>query len=229
MRPAHLLFAVGILFFGVPSKGIAQQVLVDDPESVPVGAGQLEAWHSGTSSQIVPALRVHPVLEVAAGADFRSVSGRAQRMTAYSLEGKVLFRPGSTHQMGIAAVGGVESKQLTVPQGRPASVFASGVFSQDLAQGRLTAYQNVGWLQNEDGPHQITWGMRLDWSVGERLALIGEVAGEGSSGPSAQAALRTVLLPQHVEMDLSVTQSGLGASPNTTVTVGLTLMTSPLY
>jgi hypothetical protein len=218
---------LGILATGGPSAS-GQQVLVDDPTSVPAGASQLEAWHSPEESWIAPALRVHPRLELAAGAAFLATGGRDQRTVEYSAEGKVLLRPGSRHRIGAALVGGAGIRELGVPRGRPATLYGYGILSQDLLPG-LTAYQNLGWGHEENGPHQLTWGARLDWALADRFTLIGEAAGEGRYDPSFQATLRTVLLPDRIEMDVSVTRSGPFEARDTWVAVGLTFMSTPLY
>jgi hypothetical protein len=208
---------------------MAQQVLVNDPTSVPVGAAQLEAWHSTQESWIAPALRVHRRVELAGGVAFVDVGGEDRRTVEYSLESKILLRPGSTHRIGVAAVGGVGTPQLGVPRGRPTTLFGYGVLSQDLLPGTLTAYQNVGWAHEENGPHQLTWGARLDWSPLNRFTVISEAYGEGRSDPSLQAAVRTVLLPDRVEMDVSITRAGPFDDRRTWGTVGLTFMSTPLY
>jgi len=102
------------------------------------------------------------------------------------------------------------------------------VLSQDLLPA-LPAYQNVGWGHEENGPHQLTWGARVDWSLLDRVTVIGEASGEGRRDPSFQVLLRTVLLPDRVEMDVSVTRSGPFGTRNTWATVGLTFMSRPLY
>lgn len=223
-----------LLFLGVFGAGLssaplhAQQLLVDDPTSVPHGAAQMEGWHSVEESWIAPALRVHPNLELAVGTAFLEMGIEDQRTVEYSAEGKLLLRPGSTHRIGVAAVGGVGVRQLGIPRDRPASVYGYGIVSQDLGAS-LTAYQNVGWIHEENGPHQLTWGGRLDWSPLDRFSLIGEVYGEGRAAPSFQAALRTVLLPDRIEMDVSVTRSEPFDERNTWITLGLTFMSAPLY
>jgi len=228
-RPICLLLLLGGLGLGLPSAPLhAQQVLVDDPTSVPRGAAQLEAWHGVEESWIAPALRVHPTLELAAGAAFLATGIEDRRTVEYSAEGKLLLRPGSTHRIGVAAVGGAGIRQLGVPRDRPASVYGYGIVSQDLGSG-LTAYQNVGWVNEENGPHELTWGARLDWSPLNRATLIGEVYGEGHSDPSLQAVLRTVLLPDRIEMDVSVTCGGSVDGRSTWATLGFTFMSAPLY
>jgi hypothetical protein len=211
------------------SPASAQQVLVNDPTSVPVGAAQLEAWHSTEESWVAPALRVHRRLELAGGIAFVDAGSDDRRTVEYSAEGKVLLRPGSTHRFGLAAVGGVGASHLGVLRNRPATLFGYGVVSQALLPGTLTAYQNVGWRHAENGPHQLTWGARLDWSPLDRFTFIGEAYGEGRSDPSFQASARTVLLPNRIEMDVSVTYAGPFDARNTWGTVGLTFMSMPLY
>ena len=209
---------------------MAQQVLVDDPTSVAAGAAQLEAWHSTEESWIAPAVRVHPAVEVAAGAAFLRAGGPANRRTVeYSVEGKALLRPGSTHRIGVAMVGGAGLRQLGVPRGRPSTVYGYGIASEELVPGTLTAYQNVGWIHEQNGPHQLTWGARLDWALADRFAVIGEVYGEGRSNSALQAVFRTVLLPDRIEMDVSMTRGGPFDDRNTWATVGLTFMSTPLY
>ena len=229
MSSRCLLF--GLLLF-VPllgSPAAAQQVLVNDPTSVPVGAAQLEAWHSTQESWIAPAIRVHRRVELAGGVAFVDAGGADRRTVEYSAESKVLLRPGSTHRVGAAVVGGVGLQQLGVPRGRPTTLFGYGVLSQDLLPGTLTAYQNVGWAHEENGPHQLTWGARLDWSLLDRFTVIGEAYGEGRSDPFLQVAVRTVLLPDRVETDVSVTRAGPFGTRDTWITIGLTFMSASLY
>lgn len=71
LRSFHFLLLLGGLGLVLsPAPLHAQQVLVDDPTSVPRGAAQLEAWHGVEESWMAPALRVHPTLELATGAAF---------------------------------------------------------------------------------------------------------------------------------------------------------------
>ena len=206
----------------------AQQVLVDDPTSVAPGAAQLEAWHSPEESWMAAGVRVHPRVEVGVGAAFLATGTADRRTVDYSLESKILLRPGSAHRIGAAVVGGIGVQQLGIPVRRPASRFAYGILSQDLLPGHLTAYQNVGWVKNENGPHLLTWGARLDWQVLDRFVLIGEAYGEGRV-PSVQVALRSVLLPDRIEADVSVTRGDVGGAGATWVTLGFTFMSASLY
>lgn len=219
--------ALGVLGTVAPPVH-AQQVLVDDPTSVGAGSAQLEAWHSTAESWIAPALRVHPRLELAAGAAFLGTGVEDQRTVEYSAEGKVLLRPGSSHRVGAAVVGGAGINELGVPRGRPSTLYGYGILSQDLLPG-LTAYQNLGWGHEEAGPHQVIWGARLDWTPADRFTVIGEAAGEGRRDPSFQLSLRTVLLPGRVEMDVSVARTGPFDDRNTWAALGLTFMSTPLY
>lgn len=118
---------------------------------------------------------------------------------------------------------------MGVPNRRPAAVFGYGILSRDLFSSRLTVYQNVGWVQEKNGPHQLTWGARFDWAAFEFLTLIGEVYGEGATDPSVQVSLRTVLLPDRVESDVSITRADPFESRRTWITVGFTFMSSRLY
>ena len=226
-----VVLAVSLLLGGLGTVGPpahAQQVLVDDPTSVGAGSAQLEAWHSTAESWIAPALRVHPRLELATGAAFLGTGVEDQRTVEYSAEGKVLLRPGSSHRVGAAVVGGAGINELGVPRGRPATLYGYGILSQALLPG-LTAYQNLGWAHEENGPHQVLWGARLDWTPADRFTVIGEAAGEGRRDPSFQLSLRTVLLPGRVEMDVSLTRAGPFENRTTWVAVGLTFMSTPLY
>ena len=229
MPPRSTLLAVlALALLATAGPVRAQQVLVDDPTSVSPGAAQLEAWHSPEESWIAPAVRLHPRLELAAGAAFLGTGAPDRRSVEYSAEGKVLLRPGSTHRLGAALVGGAGIRELGVPRGRPSTLYGYAVLSQDLLPA-LTAYQNVGWGHEESGPHQLAWGTRVDWSPLDRVTVIGEASGEGRRDPSFQVLLRTVLLPDRVEMDVSVTRSGPFGARNTWATVGLTFMSRPLY
>lgn len=213
----------------LPLEAAGQQVLVDDPMSVETGAAQLEAWHSQRDSHIIPAVRVLSDLEIAAGTAFAQTGSANRRRVEYTVEGKLLLRPGSIHRFGAAFVAGAGARQLAIPNGRPNALFGYGILSQDIVSGRLTAYQNVGWVQEENGPHQLTWGARLDWAVFESVTLIGEIYGEGATDPFVQVGLRTVLLPDRVESDVSITRAGPYGARSTWLTVGFTFMSRRLY
>lgn len=228
-RSSCRLAALVLIFVLGAGPVAAQQVLVDDPTSVAPGAAQLEAWHSSQASWMAPALRVHSLLEVAAGAAFVDVGTENRRTVEYSAEGKLLLRPGSAHRIGGAVVGGTGLSEMGATRDALTSAYGYGILSQDLIPGQLVAYQNLGWLKVENGPHQLTWGARIDWTVVDWLTVIGEAYGEGRADPSFQAALRTVLLPDRIEMDVSVTRAGSFANRNTWATVGFTFMSAPLY
>lgn len=229
-RITGMLLLLGAIYGSSgPAAVMGQQVLVDDPTSVEVNAAQLEAWHGREESYIAPAIRVLPALEVAVGTAFLRTDAADRRRVEYSGEGKLLLRPGSEHRVGAAIVGGAGVRQIGVPRGRPASLYGYGILSEDLIPGRLTAYQNVGWLNVENGPHQFTWGARLDWSPLSAVTVIGEVYGEGQTDPSLQGSLRTVLVPGQVEADVSITRAGPFDERRTWLTVGFTFMSSHLY
>ena len=207
----------------------AQQVLVDDAEITPPRSAQIEVWHGWQESWILPAVQLIPRLELSAGTAFVREEESDLRSTEYGFEGKVSILDPETAPAGLAAVVGTGVTRLGLPKQSPETVYAFVPASQELIDDRLTVYQNVGWAREDGGPSVLTWGARIDVTPIDRFTLIGEVFGEGEEPPAFQTALRTEVIPERLEVDLSLTRSEFAGDTDYWVTAGITLVSPSIY
>ena len=220
---------MSLLLSGVVGTASAQQVLVDDSEITPPRSAQLEVWHGWQESWILPSVHLIPRLELSAGTAFVREEESSLRSNEYGIEGKASILDPETAPIGLAAVAGTGITRLGVPKRAPETIYAFVPVSQEVIYDRLTAYQNMGWAREEGGPDVFTWGIRFDLTPIDRFTLIGEVFGEGEGPLAFQTALRTEIIPDRLEIDLSLTRAEFAEDTTYWVTTGITLVSPPMY
>jgi hypothetical protein len=101
-----------------------------------------------------------------------------------------------------------------------------------VADGRVALHQNIGWayasepfeadMTRAEGErrHALTWGMRLDVAVAQRLTAIAELFGQSRLFPEYQAGLRVTLVRERLLADVSYTAAATAGTPGA-VTVGM--------
>ncbi len=230
---AVAVFGGLLLSFG--SAG-AQQYVVDDAEIVDANACHVEAWHGERSSWILPACQLIPNLEFAAGVGFIE-EGLGHRETEYAVEAKTLLRPLTPGDWGVGLVLGVgPNPSATAEERRFGDVYGFVPVSVSTLEDRLILHGNLGWAwarEDDEGPeedeHQLTWGVRSDLGLNERFTVIGEIFGEGSDQSEFQVGIRTHFEDAGVEMDLSWGDRLSGDERGAGFTVGLALVSPPIF
>ncbi len=215
------------LALSIPTTVSGQQFVVDDVGIVDYRACQIEAWHGEQSTWILPACQPVRNLELTVGLG-RLVTENETWDPEYVVQGKYLLRPDRADGVGVSLVVGAGISPIRQPGGRRVTdLFAYVPATMSLAGDRLLIHPNLGWLlerergEEEGGVrHILTWGMRGDVALLERLEAIGELYGEGSEGLGWQTGLRVHLVPDRLLVDLSYGNHFDVDDPGTGFTVG---------
>lgn len=202
---AVILLAAILIAVRPPAAG-AQQFVVDDAGTTASGACQVEGWWGDENSWLLPACRLRAGPEVTLG--FGSVrEDPGSRTLEWVLQAKRPVRDPDEDGWGWSAVAGIGGDPLAQVTGR--HLRSAFVYVPLTAQASaVTLHLNLGWLTELDGEeaersHAATWGMRGDVEVHPRLAIIGEVAGEGGGRPLRQVGARIPIRPDRLLVDLS--------------------------
>jgi hypothetical protein len=195
-----------------------QQLVTDDAATAEHRACQVEVWHGEISSWLIPACSPLRNLEVALG--FGAVSDGSSRVGEYVLGGKYvpvsIDLGGGVLGLGVGGGLGFAPVDRLTPGG-VSGAFAYGIGSLGLAGERLALHANLGWHYEQDehehngvvhqeGHHAVIWGVRGDgWLpfVAQRVAVIGELFGADRISPEFQVGLRSILVPDRLDVDVT--------------------------
>lgn len=225
---------MALLLHGLAERAAAQQFVVDDANIVDAGGCQVEAWYGQSSQWLLPACRLLPWTEVTTGIGLAPEGDG--RLVKYAVQAKVLLVEARRGTPGLGFVAGVGMDRLGQVLGsRVSGVYAHVPVTVLLGAERAAAHANIGWHneRNHDGTHgthhALTWGLRADVLVAPRLTLIGELFGEDQERPEYQAGLRSTLLTDRLQLDVSWgghTERGAGGAG---WTVGLAWTPRPWF
>jgi hypothetical protein len=196
----------------LPAAAPAQQFVTDDVGVVDHRACQLEAWHGGTASWVLPACS--PIRNVELTAGFGFVAGEDGRDLEYVVQLKATLREPGEGGPGVGFVAGAGLDPLAQATGRRVpGIFAYVPLTVPLAEERLLLHANLGWqgdrLRSDEADratdlhHSATWGLRADARAGDRVAVIAEVFGEDSGPAEIQVGVRAALIAGLIHVDLS--------------------------
>lgn len=213
MKKNILMAALIVSGFGglLTSQGAraAGAMNVDDAQVLDAGKCQLETWgkfnHDGTERWLNPSCNLTGNLEVSWGNAWQRDAGGMYLATS-QLQGKTVFREMTPGGYGIGMLAGASRQTNSGEDGHQRSwdVYSKLLTSFSFRDDDVLVHTNVGF--NRIGEEQTT---RLSWGAGNetrllpRLSFIGEVFGENKGKPGYQAGVRTILVPDRVEMDLT--------------------------
>jgi hypothetical protein len=142
----------------------------------------------------------------------------------YVAQAKVVLLPDDPERMGVALVAGFGFDRFAQVVGLPLeSVFVYLPLTYTLADARAQFHLNGGWAyQHEVGNHDPIYGFRGDVALHERVALIGELFGEGSE-QGAQGGLTVAVVPDLLLVDGSYGASLAGDTPDIGFALGIAL------
>jgi hypothetical protein len=203
---------------------------VDDIDIDPVGHCKLESWLSfGSNRDRIGVATPGCVFEFGRPVDvtFGFVRGRfdGTQKSGATVKLKTLMTPTETGKVG-AAVSAAATYSINSNE---MADFAVGILTTFRIVENVKVNLNGGWLNNlADGRHGATWGAGVDWSVNDRISLIGEAFGllgnrdaarPHANDPRAQLAVR--LKPtENVDLDVIYGRNILGENAHW-ITVGL--------
>jgi hypothetical protein len=186
----------------------AQQFVVDDAGVTDHRSFQVEAWYGIYSSWFLPAYGLFPGLEFTPGLGYvRDEDGEYD--FAYVLQMKYVHRDVDLHKIGWGFAAGTGFSPVHQTGNRSLDdIFAYGILSLALGDGRIVLHGNAGWIYTYDAPpdeapNLLTFGIRADAVLHRRVTLIAESFTEGRESPQVHAGLRFSLIRDFLEMDLS--------------------------
>lgn len=215
------------LLAALPSFAMAARPFVtDDARLTTEGSCQLETWaRSYKDSHEVWAL---PACNPTGNLEFTLGGGRArtngaQGTSDFVFQLKTLFRPLSTNGWGWGlGVGTVRHPEINPGPNLLGNTYAYVPMSFSFENDRLVVHANVGWLR-ERATHRnnATWGVGAELQATQRVTLIAETFGDHRNNPYWQVGGRLAIVPNRVQIDLTLGQQVSGPAGSRWVSMGL--------
>jgi hypothetical protein len=202
-NPAKLLKAALILVIFILAifhqNADAQQMFVDDAEVTTYRSFQIESWYGSRESWFLTAISPVRGLELGTGLGFDSRDGFDP--ANWILEAK--FAPGDLETIGWA-IGGVAGMLYDL-DGDIEEVFAYVPYSQMIFNDSSVLHINAGIeaVQEEEWEYELITGIRGDFGLNDRFAILAEVAAANFSDAFFQGGIRISLIPDLLEMDIT--------------------------
>lgn len=217
MNPVSRLVVRCVRLLSIASWGVvvpavvhaAQPYVTDDARILPAGACQLElgkrVLRGSREAWLLPACNAFGNIELTLGAN-RSNAVDGEQTTDGVVQAKGLFREMKANDYGLGWVANAEFHRRPQPdQKRVGSLSASVLYSRSFLDDVLFLHTNVGARRLRDaGATAATWGLAAEFSVNERFALLAETADTTRSRRGYQAGLWFALVPDRLELDVSV-------------------------
>jgi hypothetical protein len=209
--------AIGILVFTftLHLTALGQQFAVNEAGIGDRNACQFEAWHGQSESWISPACHLIPDFEVAVGIGLVD-DGGSSRDLKYAVEGRYSFRSLRPNDFAIGLIAGIGvDPRSPLSAGLVPEYFAYVPTTISLFDDRSHLHGNLGWTyhgspndmrvhaHDHAGHHAFTWGLRTDFWVLTRMALVAQVFGEDRSYPEVELGARFSIVPDRIDIDLS--------------------------
>lgn len=211
----------------------AQPYVTDDARLLPEGSCQLElgkrVLRGSREAWFLPACNAFGNIELTLGAN-RSWDVDGARATDLVVQAKGLFRELKANDYGLGWVANAEFHRHPLPdEKRIGSMAASAIFSHSFFDDVLFFHANAGAKRLRDtGATAATWGLAGEFNiVNERFAVLAEVADTTRSRRGYQAGLWFALVPDRLELDVSVGGEARDFRRTRYWTVGLRVITPP--
>jgi len=180
---------------------------VDDAAIVEPHACQLESWlrfnRDRTERWFMPACNATGNLEIAAGgAVQRDIQG--PYMAHAQIQLKTILKKLQANDVGIGLIAGADRETEAGGRENVLHSYAKIPVTLSLSDDVFLLHVNLGAIySNAQRAARLTWGIGMEKMLSRRVTSIAEIYGENKGKPSYQAGLRTVLIPDRV--DLSTT------------------------
>ncbi len=202
----YWLVLLGGLFFSA-MHNTARAMDVDDAQILDTGKCQLESWlrfnTDGTQRILSPACHVMGKLELNIAGTFEK-DAQGMVLTDGQLQGKYVLKPLNDEDYAISMMMGAVRHTEPDDRDKSWSYFAKVPLSFVFRNGDVMLHTNWGMNHNQVGnTTRLTWGIGNEIKLNPRFNLLGEVFGENKGKPFFQAGVRTILIPEKVELDLT--------------------------
>jgi hypothetical protein len=217
-----------------PQAMAARPFVTDDARLTTAGSCQLETWaRSYRDSHEFWAM---PACNPVGNLEFTFGGGRAhnegQRGTNdHVFQLKTLFRPLSTNDWGWGlSVGTVRHPNINPGPNLFGNTYAYVPMSFSFQDDRVVVHANVGWLKERGTQrNNATWGFGGELQATPRVMLIAEAFGDHRQNPYWQMGGRLAVVPNRVQLDLTVGRQFAGSTASRWVSLGLRWTPDELY
>lgn len=183
----------------VHQNASAQQMFVDDAAVTTERSFQIETWYGSRESWFLTAISPVRGLEIGTGIGVDSRDGFDP--SNWILEAK--FVPGDLEVSGSAV--GLAAGMLYNFDGDFEEFFAYIPYSRMILEDSSVLHFNVGFdaVREESWEYELITGLRGDFGITDRFALLGEVAAVNFGDAFYQGGVRISLVPDLLEMDIT--------------------------
>lgn len=197
LRAASILLIFTLALF--TQKADAQQMFVDDAEVTTYRSFQIETWYGSRESWFLTAISPIRGLEIGTGLGFDSRDGFDPVNWIFETK----YAPGDLEEKGWA-IGGVAGLLYDL-DGDLEEVFAYIPFSRMIFNDTSVLHINAGFqaLQEVDWEYELITGIRGDFGITDRFAILSEIAAANFGDIFYQGGLRISLIPDLLEMDIT--------------------------
>lgn len=185
----------------------AQPYTTDDAAILEKGTCQLEVGRQVNRGNhelwLLPGCNFTGDFEVTLGKSRFNEAGSSRSL--YVLQGKGLFSGAAHAPHAWGWVAGLRGHPRIAEDRRQLSaVFGSLLYTYESLPDRLLFHANIGTrAERDDRRHSTTWGAATEFRMTPRFTLIGEMFGDDRTRPSYQLGLRTAVLRDRFEFDIS--------------------------
>ncbi|MCC5913574.1 MAG: hypothetical protein JJU46_04290 [Balneolaceae bacterium] len=226
------IFSLAILH----NRADAQQMIVDDAAVTTELSFQVEAWYGTEESWFQPGIAVTPWLEFASGLIFDSSNGF--EAANWLLEFKAV--PGDLEAEGYAY--GLVAAPVFNFDGEIEEFFSYIPVSMMLPDQASVLHINLGiegtnneFVEVANGSAGSEWewafttGIRGDFALSERVAILSEIFTANFETPSFQGGFRFSIVPDLVEMDVTYGQGFRSGMDYPGLNVGIAITPDSLW
>lgn len=212
----------------------ARPFVTDDARLTTAESCQLETWvRTYKDSHEAWAL---PACNPTGNLEFTMGGGRAwndgQRATSdFVFQLKTLFRPLSTNGWGWGlGVGTVRHPEISPGPNLLGNTYAYLPASFSFQDDRVVVHANIGWLkEHTTDRNNATWGLGAEFQATQRVMLIAETFGDHRHNPYWQTGGRLAIVPNRVQVDLTVGQQVDKPSSSRWISLGLRFTPDELF
>lgn len=213
-----------------PAAHAARPLITDDARLTDPRACQMESWvhfhRQRNEFWALPACNPGGNFELTVGGAWSRANGNTDS-GALMIQGKTLFKQLETNGFGIGLAAGYATQPGSGQSGSP-YFYVPASFS--FADDRFVLHTNLGAVRlRESRETRLTWGIGSETQTTERLYIIAETYGQDKGSPFFQMGLRYWIVPNHVQIDTTFGSQIGNIHDERWLSIGLRLITPPLF
>lgn len=227
---------LSLLLLGLlPSTAMAARPMItDDARVVDTHSCQLESWvkHNRSSNEYwaLPGCSPADNTELTLGGAVTREDKQSQN-SDLMLQAKVLLKPLETNSYGYGLViGYAQHPKLDSNSSMIGNTYAYIPASASFFSDKLILHVNLGALHDKEKRRaDLTWGVGSEIPLSDKVELIAETYGDHRSRAFYQAGIRYWVVRDRVQIDTTYGNRMQNNSDERWFSIGLRLLSSPLW